>query len=246
MKNIQVDIIDKLTPEIIEDMKKIHFVADLHWGHPKIVPICNRPVNVPSFIINAITERNKDKENWSLFKDPDWKSNMNEYHDAWLIKEVWNSHINRKDEVYVLGDVSLQKRKDAEKTVARLNGNKHLILGNHDKSVEHLGNWSEITQIKDFTYSRFGLNIHIALCHYPMASWNRKPYGAWHLYGHVHGRFANAGMSIDVGIDNTDNIGGVFHWGRPVNLYEVCLIMNEKQKLGHDKYDSTEKSIDID
>lgn len=209
--NIQTDIIDKLTPEIVSEMKKIWFTADLHHGHPKIIEIYNRPVTC-------------------------------ENHDEWLLKEVFNKYIQKKDEVYILGDVSLAKRAEAQKWVAKLNGNKHLIVGNHDKSVNHLGNWNEITQIKDFKFSRYGLNIHIVLCHYPLASWNRKIYGSWHLYGHVHGRFQNSGLSYDVGIDNKQFSE---YWFRPINLYEIVQIMNHLQILGKDK-DFTETSVKID
>lgn len=212
--NIQTDILDKLSPELIADMQKIWFTADLHAQHPKIVDICNRPIT-------------------------------REGHDEWLLKEVYNKYVQKKDEVYIIGDISLGKRKDAEKFIARMNGNKHLILGNHDKNVSHLGNFSEITQIKDFTFSRGNLNIHIVLCHYPMASWNRKIHGSWHLYGHVHGRFENCGLSWDVGIDNRATACGIFGWCRPINLYEVCLIMSEKQKIGVDK-DFTESIAEVE
>jgi len=206
--NIQTEILDKLTPEIIAEMEKIWFTADLHHGHPKIVDICGRPVS-------------------------------KEEHDEWLIKEVFNKYVKPKHEVYIIGDTSMAKRVDAQKFVARLNGNKHLITGNHDKSVDHLGNWTEITQIKDFVFSRFGLNIHIVLCHYPLASWNRKIHGAWHLYGHCHGRFQNTGLSYDVGIDNKQYPA---FWLRPINLYEVIQIMNDLQLLGKDK-DWTESAV---
>lgn len=212
--NIQANIIEKLTPEIIREMEQIHFVADLHHGHPKIVDICNRPIS-------------------------------REEHDEWLLREVFNKYVQKKHEVYILGDVSLARKPDAQKWVARMNGNKHLITGNHDRSVDKLGNWTEITQIKDFTFSRYGLNIHIVLCHFPLASWNRKIHGAWHLYGHVHGRFQATGLSWDCGIDNKSNEFGVFGWLRPINLYEVVQIMNERQKRGFDK-DYTEVSVEID
>jgi len=193
---IQENIINQLTPECVEEMKRIHFVADFHHGHPKIVDICNRPVS-------------------------------KEEHDEWLIREVFNKYVQRKDEVYLLGDISLAKRKDAQKWVARLNGNKHLILGNHDKNIRNLGNWTEVTQIKDFTFSRKdpNINIHIVLCHYPIASWNRKVHGSWHLYGHCHCRPVEGQpkMSFDVGIDR------IGFW-KPYNLYEICKIMNMKEQ----------------
>lgn len=192
--NIQTNIIDKLTPEIIEDMSHIFFTSDLHHGHPKIVDICNRPC-------------------------------PKEEHDEWLLREVFNKYVQKKDDVYVLGDVSMAKRSEAQKWVARMQGNKHLICGNHDKSVDHLGNWCEVTQIKDFTYSRFGLNIHIVLCHYCLLSYNRQIHGSWHVFGHSHCRplEGQPKLSFDVGIDRI----GIW---RPYNLYEICKIMNGKEQ----------------
>jgi len=242
--NIQKDILDKLNPELIKEMQHIWFTADLHADHAKIIEICNRPVSVDQKLIDELRLKNQDNPEWKLINDPIWRAAINPIHNEWLIKEVFNKYVQKKDEVYILGDISLGKRKDAEKFVARLNGNKHLITGNHDKSVDHLGNWSEITQIKDFTFSRGTLNIHIVLCHYPLSSWNRKIHGALHLYAHVHGRFENTGLSWDVGIDNQKCCGDIFGWCRPINLYEVVLIMNERQIRGLDK-DWTESSIEI-
>lgn len=200
MNSIQ-KILDEVesNPSIKEEMQKIHFTADLHHSHPKIVNICNRPTTV-------------------------------EEHDEWLVREVFNKWVGKKDTVYILGDLSLDKRYDAEKFIDRLNGNKFLISGNHDNNILNSSRFFQITQIKDFTYSRPGINIHISLCHYPMASWNRKPHGAWHLYGHTHCRFENTGLSFDVGIDRI----GVW---KPYNLYDICLIMREKEiKMGEELY----------
>ncbi|MDD5649151.1 MAG: hypothetical protein PHF86_01855 [Candidatus Nanoarchaeia archaeon] len=151
-------------------------------------------------------------------------------HDTWLI-ENFNKYVDKKDSVYILGDLSFEKKEKAEKFIDKLHGQKTLILGNHDKNIHNSTRFAQITQIKDFTFSQFGLNIHIVLCHYPIASWNRKVHGSWHLYGHVHGRFKLPGLAFDVGIDNneihqlTENI-----W-RPINLYEICQIMAKKDEL---------------
>lgn len=156
----------------------IYFTSDTHFGHEKIVEICNRPTTI-------------------------------EDHDKWLI-DIWNSTINKKDTVYHLGDFALFKgqgsRDKAEKILDKLHGNKILIIGNHDEQIRTSTRWSSVTQIKDFTYNvpdaeGKPTNIHIVLCHYPLASWNRKVFGAMHLYGHCHGRFTNVGLSFDVGID---------------------------------------------
>ena len=118
----------------------------------------------------------------------------------------------------------MAKRKDAEKFLDRLNGQKTLILGNHDKNIKNSTRFAQITQIKDFNYSRQSINIHIVLCHYPMHSWDRKVHGSWHLYGHVHGRLDIPGLAMDVGIDHPQ-----MNY-KPINLYEVCQIMDKKQQ----------------
>ena len=55
-------------------------------------------------------------------------SNIDE-HDEWIINS-WNSVITKRDLVWVLGDVVM--RQEHLWKVARLNGRKKLILGNHD------------------------------------------------------------------------------------------------------------------
>jgi len=210
MKNIQTDILDKITSEIQKEMEKIWFTADLHHGHPKIVEICNRPVYIDK----------KEFKGPSLISNLEYKDLLNYRHNEWLIKDVINKYVNNKDQLYILGDISMAKRTEAEKFVDRLNGNKFLILGNHDKNLKNSTRFSQITQIKNFNFSRYDINIHIVLCHYPMTSWERRIHGSWHLFGHVHGRNKGLGRSYDIGIDNN-------MW-KPLNLYEICQIMFEK------------------
>ena len=66
---------------------------------------------------------------------------------------------------------------------------------------------------------------------------NRRIHGSWHLFGHVHGRNPGVGRSHDVGLDNKDNM-----W-RPINLYEVCLLMENKPLWDEDKHEPEEKDI---
>ena len=62
------------------------------------------------------------------------------------------------------------------------------------------------------------------LCHYAMRVWNRAHHGAWHLYGHSHGKLPEAPttLSMDVGVDNHDF--------RPWHFDEINLLMTEKAK----------------
>lgn len=219
-----------LSEECIKDMQTIHFVADLHHSHPKIVDICNRPIYLDSSVFSYLKSKHANESNWKWSNDKEWKDLINPLHNDWLLNEVINKHVNKKHTLYLLGDVSMDKRDEAEKFLDRLNGIKFLIEGNHDNNISNSTRFQQIKQIKDFTYSKFGLNLHIVLCHYPINSWNRRVHGSWHLYGHVHGRDKNSGLSFDVGLDNPELLeitGGVY---RPLNLYEIYILMNKKQE----------------
>ena len=197
----QIEYIDA-NPIIKEEMQTIWFSGDPHDSHPKIIETCNRPTTI-------------------------------EDHRRWLIEDVYNKYVGRKHRLYLLGDVSFAPKIEAEgKFLSKLHGQKTLVVGNHDKNIKKSTYFAEITQIKNFNFSRAGLNIHIVLCHYPMASWERKVYGSWHLHGHTHGRFVGHGLSWDAGLDNkrtliTSDGVELSHICKPINLYEVCLIMSE-------------------
>jgi len=136
-----------------------------------------------------------------------------EYHDEWIIDRI-NSVVNKKDQLFLLGDVSLGNLIKTEKLLDKMHGKKVLILGNHDNSIKNSTRFEHVTQIYDFNFhSPSYNNIHLVLCHYPMLSWNRKVHGSGHLFGHVHGRVEGHGLSFDVGVDANDYM--------PLNLEQV-------------------------
>lgn len=108
--------------------------------------------------------------------------------------EKYNSLVKPKDIVYHLGDFGY-----ATSTAAYLNGVKHLIIGNHD--------WKILDDLKPhFVWCRdtFRLKINgntFWLAHYPHRAWPQAFHGAYHLFGHVHGRLPDYGRSCDVGVD---------------------------------------------
>lgn len=220
------NILHLITPEIKADMETIWFTADVHHGHPKIINICNRPI-----YLNADEEKLFTPEQKTL-KNKEYKNLLDTKHTEWLVKEVINKWVGKKHTLYFGGDLSMAKKTAAEKFIDRLNGNKFLILGNHDNNIKNSTRFSQITQRKNFNYSRFGINIHIVLDHFPLASWERKVHGSWHLYGHVHGRlnFPNS-LCFDIGIDNPllHEITGGVH--RPLNLYEIVVLMSKKMEF---------------
>src|SRR5215212_524958 len=54
----------------------------------------------------------------------------------------------------------------------------------------------------------------VVLCHYSMQIWDRSNHGAWHLFGHSHGKLKGIGLSFDIGVDCTKFV--------PLSLEEVA------------------------
>ena len=124
-----------------------------------------------------------------------------EEHDQWIISRI-NEKVSKHDTLYILGDISMASKEKTEKLLDKINGNKILIVGNHDNNILTSTRFGEVKQIKNFTFNSPSYpNIHIVLCHYPIASWDRKVHGSFHLHGHTHNRFQNTGLSFDVGVD---------------------------------------------
>lgn len=114
----------------------------------------------------------------------------------------WNSVVGVHDTVYHLGDFALMPPDKIVALRTRLNGNIHIIWGNHDRQtkIAHRS-WNifetaqELLQIKEDEH-------HIILCHYGMRVWNKSHKGSLHFYGHSHGSLSGSDQSLDVGVDS--------------------------------------------
>ena len=96
------------------------------------------------------------------------------------IIERWNKKVKPEDTVYILGDLALSKSK--LQLVERLNGEKHLIIGNHD--YHNLAEIKEMNCFDSISYMKV-INLEektITLCHFPVYSF----IGDYMVYGHVH------------------------------------------------------------
>ena len=133
-----------------------------------------------------------------------------------ILIENWNEVVGQRDTIYHLGDFSMGNQ--APKILPRLNGNKILIKGNHDKRPRLEHGWSEIENYKELKYD----GQLVILFHYAMRVWNRSHRGSWMLYGHSHNTLFNDPtlLSIDVGVDCQNY--------RPVSFDEVRRIMAKK------------------
>lgn len=148
--------------------RTVWYTSDTHFLHGNVIEFCDRP--------------------WPSLKA------MNKG-----LARAWNKVVKRDDIVYHLGDFSFDGRSYRE-NLSRfhdLNGEKHLIVGNHDDvNVRRLG-WASVqdslTRVVD------GVTIHMS--HYPPATLgNGDPSVIW-LHGHLHTKGPSTLPVFDVGVD---------------------------------------------
>lgn len=152
----------------------IYFTSDLHLGHENILRFANRP-------FDSVKEMNRT-----------------------LIAN-YNALVREEDTVYILGDLTYRiPLTEAETLIAKLNGRKHLIKGNHDKNYDK-SLFEEVVDYKQIhEYCR-----HFTLMHYPMLEWAKMRCGSIMLHGHIHNIGIDYNMECkknnilryDVGVD---------------------------------------------
>ena len=100
----------------------------------------------------------------------------------------WNSKVTDNDDIYILGDFSF-KGGDPIEYVKRLNGKKHLAVGNHDTSLIKHPEFKKYF-IDKFDYKSINDNgRQVFMCHYPMVEWPGQYRECIHLFGHIHNTF---------------------------------------------------------
>lgn len=110
--------------------------------------------------------------------------------------EAWNATCGPDDEIWHLGDFA----RTAEKAAAilpRLNGRKHLVVGNNDPEPQIAHGWRSVQPYAELDED----GRRLVLCHYPFRSWNGQHRGAINLHGHSHGRLKPLPRQFDVGVD---------------------------------------------
>ena len=206
--------------------QQIWFTSDIHAFHKNILKHCPERQK----ICGAKDEN--DIEAW----------------DKWMI-EKWNSTVSKKDLVYIIGDFAFGSPDSVRKLLDKLHGKKFLILGNHDKSSEHLDNYFvQITQQKLVTFKKSNFDFldedfQVFMCHYPMVTWASKHYGVVQAHGHCHGRLddyneASTDLRVDVGID-----GKLANFNF-ITLEQLYSYFKEKTKGEKFLHYATEKKVE--
>lgn len=161
--------------------------ADPHFDHDAILRHCNRPWVRPGDL--------NDRGEWVDYRIGQLR--LEEMNEA--LVENWNKKVpNNNSTVIVCGDFAWR---DPDKWLARLNGKKILVIGNHDKPglLKCKRSFSEVHQM----LTREINGQYCVFMHFPMRSWNASCHGSWHIHGHCHCRLKEIpGMlCFDAGVD---------------------------------------------
>lgn len=208
LKNILFDEYNKNNSSInkkpnLNKYKNIYLTSDMHFGHINILQYEDR--------INTL------------------KVNTIEEHDKKLI-DNWNSTVNKKDLVIILGDIGFYTPIKLNKIIKQLNGDKILIAGNHDSKYVK----SKVMDKSLFKYIDNYLELNykgynICLMHYPLLSFNgMHNEKSVHFFGHIHtAKYTLPRHSYHIGVD-TNNY-------KPIHIdkaIELALLNN-----GSDDYE---------
>lgn len=168
---------------------EVFFTSDTHFYHKNILKYC------PNRKFNSIDEMNEG-----------------------LIK-AWNDKVPNGATVFHMGDFAFTSLTNMEKIISRLNGNIHIIRGNHDADFPK----DKFVSIQNYKEITVGTR-HIILCHYPFVVWNRSHRESYNLHGHCHGTLPediNA-LRMDVGIDCHPKL-------EPFSMPEIESYMSKKE-----------------
>ena len=147
-------------------------------------------------------------------------STMNDY-----IIQKWNNKVSSRDEVYILGDFAVSDGV-ALAILQRLNGHKHLIIGNHDRILANALSYFESTcDIKKI----IDKGRSVVLCHYPLLSYENSIYGGYQIFGHIHNNTADMATDIQKLLPRSLHAGIDVNDFEPKTLDEL-IIIKEKQR----------------
>jgi calcineurin-like phosphoesterase family protein len=102
-----------------------------------------------------------------------------EEHDEHIIAK-WNSVVNKRDITYILGDITMEKSAPYH-LLDRLNGLKHVIMGNHDRR-------QDVKKLLEHVESVAGMVSYkgIILTHCPIHPMELDYRYPKNIHGHIH------------------------------------------------------------
>jgi calcineurin-like phosphoesterase family protein len=167
----------KLT--VKKDLKRIHFVSDLHFNHKNIINLCKRPYRSLKHMHDDLIHK--------------WNSVVDKGDTVFHLGDF--SYKGSAEKV--------------DRILEQLNGEIIFIKGNHESDLMKSKARGTHLIEERIELNIEGVNRLIVLDHYPMLAWNKSHSGSIQLFGHVHGGLSNKGVidhrwnQMDVGIDAT-------------------------------------------
>lgn len=150
-----------------------------------------------------------------------------------VLIENWNRRVQPRDEVYILGDVTMKGADRAMEMLGQLCGRKYLIRGNHDYFVDqkefspYIFEW-----VKDY-HELKQQNCLFVLCHYPFLSWHKMQHGAFNLHGHMHNKPEYNEKNKEEGICRYD-VGVDANGFALVSIYEIMQFYADASAIRHE------------
>jgi calcineurin-like phosphoesterase family protein len=140
-----------------------------------------------------------------------------EAHDEYLI-EQFNLRVHKKDHLWILGDLNHGSLTEGLAQASRLNGVKHLVLGNHDtahpmhkRSHSQMKRYMEVFESVHLHEQHLIAGKRVNLSHFPYrgdhkpedrhTQWRLRDEGLPLLHGHVHAEFMLSENQFNVGVD---------------------------------------------
>ena len=156
----------------------IYITSDLHFNHPRIIELCNRP-------FETVEEMNE-----SMIAG--WNAMVNDDDDVIVLGD-WALEPRKTPGASPVAEI-----------FERLSGRKHIVLGNHDLHDDSTTTQLPWTTQKQYTEIRLD-KLRIVMSHYPIEDWNGMYTGSIHLHGHCHGNLKRyVPRRFDVGVDTSD------------------------------------------
>lgn len=153
----------------------VFFISDFHLFHKNVIKFDGRP-----------------------FNKRDGTPDVEQMHRT--IIDNWNDTVTDNDIVFYLGDLCFGRKEWANSIIFALRGKIHFIMGNHDdyKDIVSYNRFETVNDYVDLNIlnSDIDKNLHFALMHYPIYSWNRAHHGSYMIHGHCHGNLHH-GESAD-------------------------------------------------
>ena len=131
----------------------------------------------------------------------------------------WNRKVRGNDSVYIIGDMFF-RCENPEEILSQLNGEKHLLVGNHDGSwMTKVNTDRYFKSVNTLLETSIG-NVGASLCHYPLVTWKHQK-KTYMIHGHIHNETSTEYWNLLCDNPRILNAGADINGFEPVTLEEL-------------------------